>query len=378
MKLRLPVLLLVPVLLTACQPETPEAPAAQGQPPMPKVVVESAALEQLTDTNSYTGRLQAIERVELRPRVSGYLEEVMLKPGATVSAGDTLFRIDTRTFESEVKRLQADIRSAEARLSQARNDRSRATKLRSQEAIAVEQLENRTTAVLEAEATLEALRAALENARLNLSFATVTAPISGQASRALVTAGNYVAAGQTVLTTLVSTDALHAYFDMEEGTYLRLLREAGGDLMGNPVSMTLADGQSYPRKGEIDFIDNSIDPGTGTIRLRARFADENNLLTPGQFVRLELASGKSREVILVPEKAIATDLANRYVLVVDTDNVLQYRPVSLGRKIGSKRVVTEGIQPGDRVVIEGLQKAFPGMPVEAINAEKAAQGGDAA
>ena len=359
------------ILLTACSREAPPAAHGGGEmPPMP-VTVATVLHESISEWDEYTGRLEAPQTVELRPRVSGYIDKVLFTEGSIVKAGAPLFVIDSRQTQAEVNRLNAELKSAEARLKLADSDLTRAQSLRKQSAIAIEQVESRSADLEQAQANVESIKAALESARLNLSFSQVTAPISGKVSRAQVTAGNYVTAGQTPLTSLVSTDKVYAYFDIDEQSFLRYTSQ--NNQSGKSVQLQLTNEQGYPHTGQIDFVDNQVNPQTGTIRVRAVFSNQDNVFTPGLFVRLRVVSSEPYQAILIDDRAVSTDLNNKFVLVVGADNKLEYRSITLGPRVSGLRVVREGLQPGDTIVIKGLQRVYPGSQVQPEEAPMAEQ-----
>ena len=352
------------LLLVACNQDTGNSVAPPEMPPA-QVTASKVIHETISEWREFTGRLEAPERVELRPRVSGYIDSVKFTEGALVEKGTVLFEIDPRPLQAEVNRLKADLESAQAREKLARNDLKRAQSLRKQRAIAVEQLESRSADLEQAQANVASIRAALASARLNLSFTKVSAPITGRVSNAQVTAGNYVNAGQTVLTSLVSKDKIHAFFDADEQTFLRYkpLINSSEDYSKIRVLMQLANEEKYIHQGQINFIDNQVNPQTGTIRIRAVFDNTKNQFTPGLFARLKVGGSLRYQAILIDDRAVATDLSNKFVLVVNQDNVLEYRAVILGPKYGGLRVVLEGLNPEDTIVTKGLQRAFPGSTV---------------
>jgi len=349
-------------LLTACNQETP--PAAQGEdqaPPTP-VTVATVLHESISEWDEFTGRLEAPQTVELRPRVSGYIDKVLFTEGSIVKAGTPLFVIDSRQTQAEVNRLNAELKSSKARLKLADSDLTRAQSLRKQSAIAIEQVESRNADLEQARANVESIKAALESARLNLSFSQVTAPITGKVSRAQVTAGNYVTAGKTPLTSLVSTDKVYAYFDIDEQSYLRYTGQSNQS--GKSVQLQLTNEQGYPHTGHIDFVDNQVNPQTGTIRVRAVFSNQDNVFTPGLFARLRVVSSEPYQAILIDDRAVSTDLNNKFVLLVGANNKLEYQSITLGPRVSGLRIVREGLQPGDTIVIKGLQRVFPGSQVQ--------------
>jgi len=288
-----------------------------------------------------------------------------------VSKGDLLVQIDPRPFAAEVARLKAELQSAHSAAVLAENDYTRAEKLSSQRAISAEVLDSRQARKQQTAANVASVKAALERAELDLSYTSVRAPISGRVSYAQVTAGNYVQAGQSQLTSLVSTGKMYAYFDVDEQTYLKYTRlSAEGkradtrDGAANPVYMALASDSSYSHIGNIDFVDNRIDAQTGTIRLRASFNNSENDLLPGLFARIKLVGSSSFNGVLIDEKAIGTDLNNKFVLLVNASNELEYRAVTLGEKVNGLRVILSGLAAEDRIVVNGLQRVRPSMQVE--------------
>ncbi len=359
----------------------------QGQQPLAPAVSVATVIEQnITEWDEFTGRLQAPQSVELKPRVSGYIEKILFKEGAEVKAGDVLLHIDARSLRAEVSRLQAELSSARSQLSLANSEYDRAKKLLSQKAISNEVVDNRLAQQQRTQATVKSVSAALDIARLNVSYAQVKSPIDGRVSSASATKGNFVNAGQTVLTSIVSTDRMYAYFDADERSYLnqvKLARQAdnggaaqvsaedGGKnlkssnrgLIKSPVYMALVSDQDYPYEGYIDFIDNKVDPETGTIRSRAVFDNTDGLLIPGLFVRLKQIASAPYDAILIDDKAIGTDLNKKFVLVLDENNVVQYRPVVLGTKVSGLRIISSGLQAGEKIVVNGLQRVRPGTPV---------------
>jgi len=346
--------------------------ASQAQAPAaPQVSVAQVVFERITEWDEFTGRLQAPQTVNLMPRVSGYIETVQFDEGALVSKGDLLVQIDPRPFAAEVARLKAELQSAHSAAVLAENDYTRAEKLSSQRAISAEVLDSRQARKQQTAANVASVKAALERAELDLSYTSVRAPISGRVSYAQVTAGNYVQAGQSQLTSLVSTGKMYAYFDVDEQTYLKYTRlSAEGkradtrDGAANPVYMALASDSSYSHIGNIDFVDNRIDAQTGTIRLRASFNNSENDLLPGLFARIKLVGSSSFNGVLIDEKAIGTDLNNKFVLLVNASNELEYRAVTLGEKVNGLRVILSGLAAEDRIVVNGLQRVRPSMQVE--------------
>lgn len=355
------------VVLAACsQPEA--APPAAGAQTGPTVDVATVVEQRITEWDHFTGRLQAPETVALVPRVSGYLTQVLFSEGQLVQKGDLLFQIDDRAFQAEVKRLQAELIAAKSNQQLAKNDFERAEKLRKQKAIAEELLDARRARMEQSAAQVAAVSAALDKAQLDLSHSRVTAPISGRISNALITSGNFVHAGQSQLTSIVSTEKIYAYFDADEQTYLKYVAlaakgERADSREQSPVLMALSSDQDYRFAGELDFLDNSVNPQTGTIRARAVFDNKDNLLIPGLFANIKLTGSASYSGILIDDKAVGTDLNNKFVLVLDDKQQLQYRAVTLGEKVGGLRIIKQGLKANETIVVNGLQRVRPTMQI---------------
>jgi RND family efflux transporter MFP subunit len=403
------------------------ARAAQAAPPPPQVDVAQVVARRVTEFDEFTGRFEAVERVEIRPRVSGYIASVNFAEGREVKKGDILFVIDPRPYEADYKHAKAQLDQARSQSQLAKSERERATKLLQAHAISQEEYDTRVAGLQQADANVEAAQAALDTAALNLTFTRVTAPISGRISRALVTEGNLVTSGQTMLTTLVSLDPIYVRFDGDEQAYLKytkLAREnaqaresatgagvggkaglamgksanknrsratshqavasnqasngnapAAGESAnstatqpeageaGAAVLVGLADEPGYPHSGVMVFVDNELDPTTGTIRGRARLDNHDRAFTPGLFARVKLMGSNQYDATMVNDSAIGTDQTVRYVLVVGANNKVQYRPVKLGPIIDGLRVITDGLKPGETIVVNGLQRVRPGSPV---------------
>jgi len=364
-------------LLQACDDNVSEEASAQAAPPKrppPSVDVMSVASQEVSDWKEFTGRLQASKSIVVMPRTSGYVVETGFEDGAQVKKGDILFQIDYRTIRAEVERLAAEVKRAEAEIALTERDLERANSLRSTNAISQEQFDNRSTRLIKAKAEADSARADLKRTRVLHAITTVKAEFDGQVSDARVDVGGSVVAGQTVLTTLVAIDKMHAYFDVDEPTFLRL-RVLGFDYKTREikVQMGVANQEDYTYSGRIDFVDNQVNAATGTIRMRAVFENSKGDLTPGLFARLKLQIGEVYESIVVPEKAIATDLSSKYVMVVGENNIVSYRPVELGERRGESRTIKSGIEAGETIIVSGLQRAFPGAPVTPVDpASKAA------
>ncbi|MGR3970207.1 efflux RND transporter periplasmic adaptor subunit [Shewanella sp. 1180_01] len=354
-------------VLSACGEQTAQQGPATSAP---MVDVAQVLHERVTEWDEFTGRLQTPESVTLIPRVSGYIDSVNFKEGALVKKGDVLFRIDPSVFEVEVARLKADLASAISAEQLATNDFERAHKLFDQKAVSAELLDTRESNKRQTAAAVASVKAALMRAELDLAYTQVQAPIDGRVSYANVTAGNYVTAGQSVLTSLVSTASMYAYFDVDEQTYLKYVKltaekkrndPRAGD---NPVYMALANERDYQHIGMVDFVDNAMDKQTGTIRVRASFDNEDNRLLPGLFARLRTAGSGAYEGILIDDKAVGTDLNNKFVLVVGADGLVEYRGVTLGEKVQGLRIVTQGLMAEDKIVVNGMQRVRPKMQID--------------
>ncbi len=353
-------------LLSACgEPSAQQVPQQMA----PAVSVAAVVHQRITEWDEFTGRLEAPESVSLRPRISGYIDSIGFKEGAIVKAGQPLFYIDDRSYKAEVRRLEAELADVNSQLKLAKSTFVRANELTENNAISVELFDSRAADLEQAKARLRSTSAALEIAKLNLSYTKVTAPITGRVSRAQITAGNLVSAGQTELTTIVSVNQVYAYFDADEQTYLKYIklaqegtRPSSRDVK-NPVYMGLANESGFPHEGYIDFIDNQVNPATGTIRGRAVFENPEGNFIPGLFTRIKLVGSASYDGILIDDKAIATDLSNKYVLVLDAENKVQYRAIILGEKLNGLRIVKSGLTAADSIVVNGLQRVRPGAQV---------------
>src|SRR5213082_2670915 len=336
-----------------------EAAEQKAMPPLTQVTVAAAISRKVTEFDEFTGRFEAVERVEVRPRVSGYISSVNFKDGSEVKKGDVLFVIDPRPNVAERAK-------ARSQLILARSERDRATRLLAQHAISQEEFDTRTSGLEQGQANVEAAQAALDAAALNLDFTRVTAPIAGRISRALVTSGNFVTNGQTLLTTLVSLDPIYVSFDGDEKVYLKYtkLSRDGAHDGRNPVQVGLADESGYPHQGVMVFVDNALDRATGTIRSRALLDNRDRLFTPGLFARLRLLGAHEHEAVLINDSAVGTDQTVRYVLVVSAGNKAVYRPVQLGPIVDGLRVVESGLASGETIVVNGLQRVRPGAQVQ--------------
>ncbi|MCU1720538.1 MULTISPECIES: multidrug efflux RND transporter periplasmic adaptor subunit MexE [unclassified Pseudomonas] len=359
--LRYPLAALALLVMSACG-RTPEAVQAPGAP---KVSVAKVLEQPINEWDEFTGRLEAPETVEVRPRVSGQIDQVAFTEGAQVNKGDLLFQIDPRPFQAEVRRLEAQVQQARATAIRSENEAQRGERLRNSNAISAELAESRTSAAAEARAGVAAIQAQLDLAKLNLSFTRVTAPISGRVSRAQFTAGNIVTADVTPLTSVVSTDRVYAYFDADERVYLKYTQLARDGQRGQttPVYLGLSNETGNPHLGQMNFVDNQVNPKTGTIRGRAVFDNRDGQFTPGLYARLKLVGSATYSAVLINDEAVGTDLGKKFVLVMDKDNKADYRPVELGPKLEGLRIVRAGLSKEDRIVVKGLQRVRPGSSV---------------
>ena len=341
-----------------------ESSGVTAAPPAPPVSVASAIAGKVKDWDEFTGRFEAIQHVELRPRVSGYIERVAFVEGSEVHKGDLLFAIDPRPYQATLEHAQAELALAKARSALAVSESARAQRLLTAHAISQEEHDQRVSEVSQATANVAAAQAAVDTAQLNLEFTRVTSPIDGRVSRAIVTAGNYVTAGETTLTSVVSLDPIYVAFDGDEQRYLHFLQSAigaGHDATGVQVGL---DGESgFPHHGRVNFVDNAVDPATGTIHLRAVLDNSDRRLVPGLMARVRLQGSADYTAVLVPDAAVATDQDRRYVLVVGTDGTVEYRSIELGEVSDGLRVVHNGLKAGERVIVGGLARARPGSKV---------------
>lgn len=357
-------------LLAGCdngvaQNEAPQAPA---------VSAADVVVKPVSQWDSFNGRVEAVESVQLRPRVSGYIDKVNYTDGQEVKKGEVLFTIDDRTYRTELEQAQAELARAKTQATLARSEANRTDKLVKTNVVSREEWEQRRAAAVQAQSDIRAAQAAVDAAQLNLDFTRVTAPIDGRASRAMITSGNLVSAGDSasVLTTLVSLNTVYVYFDVDESTYLQYqnLARSGQSASSNhqqlPVEIGLSGEEGYPHQGKVDFLDNQLTPGTGTIRMRALLDNAQRYFTPGLFARVRLPGSAEFSAMLIDDKAVLTDQDRKYVYVVDEEGKAQRRDITPGRLAAGLRIVQQGLNPGDKVIVDGLQKVFmPGMPVNA-------------
>jgi multidrug efflux system membrane fusion protein len=348
--------------------------APPAAPPLPAVTVAPAIQREIANWDEFTGRLQAVDAVDIRPRVSGYIERVSFVEGKEVKKGEVLFEIDPRPYQAALAQAQAELEKARSAAALAASDVERAGKLVKAQAISREEYDSRTSAEAQGGATVRAAEAAVRTARLNLDWTRVRSPIAGRVSNAVVTPGNLVQAGPpeaTLLTTVVSLDPMYLYFDSDEQTYLRyaaLAKSSGTNWRTArlPVYLGLANESGFPHEGRLDFVDNQVDPNTGTIRTRAVFSNTSRGLTPGLFARVKLVGRQKAQALLVRDAAIGTDQDRKFVLVLGKGDTLAYRPIVPGRlSDDGLRIVTSGLTPEDRIVVNGLMRVRPGVKVAA-------------
>lgn len=353
--------------LLGCKPSAPPAATA------PEIATAQVVSKRIKDWDEYTGRFQAVDSVEVRPRASGYIDEVKFREGQQVKQGDVLFVIDQRPYKADYDRARAGLELARSQYELAKLEAARAQKLKDSGAVSREELDTRLSQLNQQEASVSAARASLDSAALMLSFTKVLAPIDGRVSRAEVTKGNLVTGGNeggTLLTTLVSVDPIYVYFEGDENAYLRYQsmarqgeRNSSRDAH-NPVRVGLADETGFPHEGHMDFVDNQLDVRTGTIRARAVLSNREGRFTPGLFARVQLLGSAEYDAVLVNDTAIGTDQSQRFVLVVGPNDTLQYRPVQLGRNVDGLRVIRKGLNAGEQIVVGGLQRVRPGMQIK--------------
>jgi membrane fusion protein, multidrug efflux system len=346
--------------LRSSSAETKAAAAQQRAMPVPVASVEES---DVTTWDEFSGRLEAVERVDVRSRVAGAVKSVHFTEGALVKRDELLVTIDPDPYAAEVDRAQAQVVAAQARVNYTKSEHQRAKLLWDESAIARRELDERVNAAQEAEANLRAAQAALQSSRLNLGYTQVRAPVSGRVGRLEVTAGNLVAAGPgaPVLTTLVSVNPIYASFDADEHVVLKVLKDAKQDVAVEAETVT--NGGRHLR-GRLQLIDNQVNTRSGTVRVRAVFDNRDGTLMPGQFVKLRMGRAKSERAVLVSERAVGTDQSKRFVMVVGEDNKAAYREITLGGTANGQRIVTSGLKPGERIVVNGLQRVRPGALID--------------
>jgi len=352
--------LAVALALSACGGGE-SGPPQQGAPP---VTVSQPLVQQVVDWDEFVGRFEAVQNVEVRPRASGYLQGVHFRDGEFVRKGQLLFTIDPRPAEAALAQARAQLAQAQATLANARTELARSQALAAQRAASQEEVESRQAAVRSGTAQVAAAQANVRARQLDLGFTRVTAPISGRISERRVDPGNSVAADQTVLTTIVSVDPLHFVFQGSEALLLKYQREAAGVRPGAAVRVKLSDESDFAHAGTLDFVDNAIDAGAGTIRARAIIPNPGGFLKPGMFGTARLEASQPYDALLVPDAAVMADAARQIVYVVDKSGTVAARPVQTGALRGNLRVIRSGLAREDRVVIGGIQRARPGQKVQ--------------
>lgn len=358
-------------LLAACDPG-PEAQAAAAPPPPPPVEAAPPLVRSIVEWDEFTGRFESAQRIDLRARVSGYLDAVHFQDGQVVQKGDLLFTIDQRPFKAELSRARAEVASAQARLALSERELSRAERLVATKAISEETADNRRSARTQAAAELDAARAGAAIAELNLQFTEIRAPVGGRISDRKVDAGNLVTGSgdsATLLATVVALDPVHLVFTMSEADFLKYGRlhaegvRASSRDGSHVIQARLMDETGWPHQGVLDFLDNALDPASGTIRARGLFTNPGLALTPGTFARIRLVGSGRYDAVMVPDAAIVSDQASKLVMTVDAEGTVVPKPVTLGPVVDGLRVVRSGLGLDDRVVVKGLQRARPGGKV---------------
>ncbi len=360
--------LLVASLSGCVEANGKDAPAAPGPSPVTAAVVLERSV---VETQEFSGRMESVENVSIRSRVSGYITSVNFQPGSQVKKGQVLFVIDPRPFQAEADRAEAAAHSAQAKADLARLELARADKLLADRAIAQREFDERAASLKELDANARAAQAQYNNAKLNLGYTQVIAPIDGRVSKAEITVGNLIDP-TAVLTTVVSDDKIYASFDGDESTYLRIGALAHN---GKPVKVRigLASETGFPHEGKLEFVDNKLDVKTGAVRMRALFPNKDNLLVPGLFARVQIESGGSgtatTNALLISERAVGTDQSRKFVYVVDNESKAEYREVVLGQAVDGLRIVRSGLKPGEKIVVNGLQRVRAGAPVAPVLTE---------
>ena len=363
-------------LLTACAPPKP------APPPKHKVTVSHPQMGTVTNWDEYPGHLEAVEMVDIRPRVAGYIDSIHFQDGAEVKAGDLLFVIDPRPYQAELDQAAARRKQAETHLELAQSDFTRVEGLKGTKAISAEEYDTRHNAVREAEAALAAAKASEATARLNLEYTQLKAPVSGKIGRRLLTVGNFVqlqgnGGSATVLATLVSLDPIYAYFDVEEDAYHQYRQsataaEAEGSAL--PCELQLVGEHGFVHRGKLDFFDNQVNPQTGTIRLRAVFENGDRTLVPGMFANLRVLAGPPHQALLIPDVAVQSDQGYKFVYLANGEDKVEARYIDIGRAHGPMREVLKGLTPEDRVIVNGLIMLRPGATVTVEEAQPDSEG----
>ena len=354
-----------------CRPHATEQQQHAQQ--LPVVTVAPVQKQEIVEWDEFTGRTAAIDYVEVRPRVSGHIDAVKFQAGQLVKKGDVLFEIDARWHKAEYDRRAAEYEQAKVKLANAEREAKRTAQLLANKAISTEEGEQREARFEEAKAAVLAAEAGRDSAKLDLEYTHIRSPIDGRVSRAIVTEGNYVsgvAGNATLLTTIVSVDPVHVYADVDENSLLKFNTLArAGKVASNgegkiPVELELGDESGFPHHGYIESFDNKVDPNTGSIVLRAVVPNPDGRIVPGLYARIRIPGSEKHPVLLIDEKAVGTDQAQKFVLTLTSTNTVQYRPVKLGPLVDGKRLVRDGLEAGEQIVVNGLQHVRPGMPVQ--------------
>lgn len=363
-------LLFSTLILIGCNSKN-DATANKAQMPVPNVKIAQPLTQDVTEWDDFTGRIEAVSSVDVRARVNGYLEKVNFKAGDQVKKGDLLFQIDPKPFSAQLNFAEAELARAKAKHDLAKNDLVRAERLLSGKAISEEEHDARTKGSQETSAAVQSAEANVATAKLNLEFTKIRAPIDGRIGRELITEGNLVGGGgadATLLTFIVSVDPIYVYVDVDERSalkYRRLAQHDGNRVRPIPVQLAVADETDFPHLGHLDYISPKADITTGTISLRGVVANPDGLLSPGFFARMRVRGSAPYSALLVPDRAIATDQAQRFVWVVNQEQKVEYRQVVLGAHVGQQRVIIQGLKADEWVVIEGIQKLMPNLQVNA-------------
>lgn len=348
------------------KPDAPNPQAAAAQMPVPQVPVAEVITRELNPTAEYTGYLSAPQSVEIKSRVGGVINSVSVPEGSYVRKGQVLFKIDPEPFQVALNTAQARLKAAEVQYSQAVLDFNRANKLVESGAVSNKVYDDALATKNNRQAQVQEAQAAVSAAKLDLSYTNITAPISGRIDRVLVTSGNLIAGGNTgnatALTTIVSVNPLYVYFDLDEKTFLNLKGQNKSGQFNLPIEMGLANTETYPYTGKLNFVSTQIDQRTGTLRVRASIANDSGELAPGMFARVKLTTGNKQSTILIDDQAVGTDQGNNFVLVLGSNNTVEFRPVTLGSVFDGLRIISSGLQTGDKVIIKGLVR--PGMQVK--------------
>ena len=368
--------LLLSGMLGACDQPAANTQKAKGPPAQPPAVVtvSQPLVRETVEWDEYTARFDAVEQVDVRARVSGYLIAVGFKDGQTVKKGDLLYEIDPRPFERVLDQARAELAQAKTKTENAMLDVERGRPLMERRVMSEKSFDDRANVLRDAQSAIKVAEAKVGLAELDLSFTRMTSPINGRISRSLVTAGNWVSAGAaanaTLLTTIVSQDPIYVYFDVSENNFLKYKRlvakgeKAGASETGSLVEIAMPDDKNFPHKGTLDFLDNRLDAGTATLRARARVDNKNLSFSPGMFARVRVAGSPTYSAAMLPDAAVGTDQASKFVLVIAEDNTVSRRPVQLGPVQNGLRIIREGLTKSDWVVTKGTQRARPGQKVD--------------